>query len=120
MRNKFAVILFALFVPAAFAQDVVLVNPNTAKLKLDNARARVIEAHLPPGAKEAMHSHPPSIIYVIDGGKVRNHLPDGTTAEAELKAGDVIYREPLTHWNENIGTTTIHLIVIELKPNAQP
>jgi hypothetical protein len=26
------------------------------------------------------------------------------------------YRDPVTHWAENIGSTTIRLIVVELKP----
>jgi hypothetical protein len=30
--------------------------------------------------------------------------------------GDTFYRDPLTHWTENVGTTTLHLVVIELKP----
>ena len=54
-------------------------------------------------------------IYVIAGGKVRNHAADGTVTEAEFHTGDVIYREPLTHWAENIGNTTIHLELVELK-----
>jgi hypothetical protein len=27
----------------------------------------------------------------------------------------VIYRDPVTHWAENTGDTTIHLILVELK-----
>jgi quercetin dioxygenase-like cupin family protein len=48
---------------------------------------------------------------------MRNHAADGKTAETEFKAGDVIYRDAVTHWAENIGTTTIHLILVELKPS---
>ena len=54
-------------------------------------------------------------IYVIAGGKVRSHNVDGTVTESEFKAGDVLYREPLTHWAENIGDTTIRLELVELK-----
>jgi hypothetical protein len=36
-------------------------------------------------------------------------------SESVLKDGDVIYRDPLTHWAENTGDTTIHLILVELK-----
>lgn len=97
------------------AQDVAKVNPKTITVKLDNAHARVLEAVLQPGQKEQMHSHPASIVYVIQGGTIRNHAADGTTSEATLKDGDVIGRDPLTHWAENIGTTTVHLIVVELK-----
>lgn len=99
----------------AAAQDPVQVNAKFIHVKLDNSRVRVFESVLQPGEKEQMHSHPAYITYVIAGGKVRNHLADGKTSEAALKTGDVIYREPLTHWAENIGTIPIDLIIVELK-----
>jgi len=40
---------------------------------------------------------------------------DGKTTEGELKTGDVLYRDPLTHAAENIGDTTLHMILVELK-----
>ena len=97
------------------AQDVAVVNPRTIRVKLDNEHVRVMEATLPPGLKENQHSHPTSIVYVIAGGKVRTHLPNGTTSEATYTAGQTVYRDPVTHWAENIGTTTIRLVVVELK-----
>ncbi len=100
---------------AARAQDPAAVNAKTIRIKLENARVRVLEATLKPGDKEQLHSHPAYVIYVIEGGKVRNHTVDGKTNETEFKAGDVVYRDPLTHWAENIGTTTLHLILVELK-----
>lgn len=96
-------------------QDPAKVNAKFITVKLDNPRVRVLEATLKPGEKEAVHSHPASVVYVIEGGKFRNHAADGTVAEAELRAGDVQYREPLTHWAENIGNTTIRLVLVELK-----
>ena len=36
-------------------------------------------------------------------------------AEYEFVTGDTLYRDPITHWAENIGSTTIHLILVELK-----
>ena len=97
------------------AQDPAVVNAKTIRVKLDNARVRVLEAELQPGDKEAPHSHPAYVVYVVSGGKVRNHLPDGKTSETEFKTGDVIYRDPLTHWAENIGTTPVKFILVELK-----
>ncbi len=108
--------LLALATPrGAAAQDPAVVNARTIHVKLENDRVRVLEATLRPGEKEQMHSHPASIVYVIAGGKTRNHGADGKTTEAVLKAGDVLYREPITHWAENIGPTTIRLILVELK-----
>ena len=96
-------------------QDPAVVNAKTIAVKLDNPRVRVLEATLKPGEKEQTHSHPAYVIYIIEGGKIRNHASDGTVTEAEFKAGDVFYRDPLTHWAENIGTTTIRLVLVELK-----
>lgn len=96
-------------------QDAAKVNAKYITVKLDNPRVRVFETKVQPGEKEAMHSHPASVIYVIEGGKLRNHASDGTVTEAEVKAGEVFYRDPLTHWAENIGNTTIRLVLMELK-----
>lgn len=100
---------------AALAQDPLVVNAKTLRLKLENPRVRVLEATLKPGEKENLHSHPSYLFYVIKGGRMRNHGADGKSSEIVLKTGDVIYRDPLTHWAENIGKTTIHLILVELK-----
>ena len=99
----------------AAAQDPAVVNAKSINVKLENAKVRVLEASIAPGQKENMHSHPAYVIYVIEGGKMRNHAADGKTAETEFKAGDVIYRDAVTHWAENVGTTTVHLILVELK-----
>jgi quercetin dioxygenase-like cupin family protein len=96
-------------------QDPLVVNSNTIALKLENSRVRVLEATLKPGDKEATHSHPAYVIYVIQGGKIRNYAADGKITEAEFKTGDVLYRDPLTHSAENIGKTTVRLELVELK-----
>jgi len=114
MHTKLA-LLILLCSSSVLAQDVAKVNPKSITVKLDNARVRVMEAVLKPGQKEALHSHPASIVYVIAGGTSRNHTPDGKVSDVTLKAGQTVYREPLTHWAENIGKTTMRLIVVELK-----
>ena len=109
-------IAIALIALTASAQDAAKANPNTVTVTVDNADVRVLDSTLPPGAKEAMHSHPATILYVVSGGKIRNHFADGRTVESVLKDGDTAYREPLTHWAENIGDKPIHVILVELKP----
>ncbi len=97
-------------------QDPVQVNSKTIALKLENPRVRVLEATIKPGDKENTHSHPAYVIYVIAGGKFRNHAVDGTVTDGEFKTGDVIYRDAVTqHWAENTGDTTIRLVLVELK-----
>ncbi|MFN2623916.1 MAG: cytoplasmic protein [Chthoniobacterales bacterium] len=110
--------VFIAWTNSGSAQDPAVVNAKSIKVKFENDRVRVLEAELPAGVKEQVHSHPAYVIYVLAGGKVRNYAADGKTTEAELKTGDVLYREPLTHAAENIGTTTMHFILVELKTAA--
>ena len=100
---------------AALSQDAAVANPTTVQVKLDNPSVRVLETVLKSGQKEHVHSHPACVIYVISGGKVRSHMADGKYVDGELNTGATIYREPITHWTENIGTSPIHLIITELK-----
>ena len=97
------------------AQDPAVVNAKSIRVKLENSRVRVLEAVLEPNDKEQLHSHPAYVVHVIAGGKIRSHGTDGKTTEYEFVTGDTLYRDPITHWAENIGSTTIHLILVELK-----
>ena len=110
-----ATFTFIVWTTSVWAQDPAAVNAKTIKVKFENDRVRVLEAELPPGTKEQMHSHPAYVIYVLAGGKYRNYAADGKTTEGELETGEVLYRDPLTHAAENIGSTTMHLILVELK-----
>jgi quercetin dioxygenase-like cupin family protein len=95
--------------------DPAVVNAGMEHVKLENSQVRVIEGVLQPGDREKMHSHPAFLTYVIAGGRIRNHFADGKVVEAELKTGEVLSREPQTHWVENIGTTVLHFLLVELK-----
>ena len=112
-------ITVALIVAATVcAQDPAVVNSKTIQVKFENDRVRVLEANLPPGVKEAVHSHPAYVIYVVEGGRYRNYASDGKVTEGEFKTGDVIFREPITHSAENIGDKPMHFILVELKGDA--
>ena len=115
-RLNFARSFILLFIAAVplLAQDTLKANPDSVTLKFENDRVRVLESVLKVGAKENTHSHPRYVTYVIDAGTVRNHR-DGTTSDYSYKKGEVLYRDPLTHWAENIGRTASHVIMFELK-----
>jgi beta-alanine degradation protein BauB len=102
----------------ADAQDPAVVNSKTIRVRFENNRVRVLEATLPPGTKEQMHSHPAYVIYVLEGGRYRNYSADGKITEGTFQTGDVVYREPLTHAAENIGDKPLHLILVELKTDT--
>ena len=108
-------VAFPILITRLSAQDPAVVNSKTIKVKFENDRVRVLEATLPPGAKEQVHSHPAYVIYVLEGGRYRNYASDGKITEGELKSGEVLFREPLTHAAENIGGKPLHMILVELK-----
>src|ERR1700747_3547586 len=111
--------VFGGFVISPFAQDPGVANSKTKRVRFENDRVRVLEATLPPGVKEQLHSHPAYVIYVLAGGRYRNYASDGKITEGTFQTGDVIYPDPFTHAAENIGDKPMHLILVELKPETR-
>lgn len=111
-----AVLLLVTFsVNTMVAQDPAAVGPNIVAVLLENDRVRVFEATLRPGEKLQMHSHPRSIVYFLSDFKLKSTYADGKTVEAEAKQGTAAWREPITHEDENIGTTVARVLVVEMK-----
>ncbi len=101
---------------AAWGQDAVKLAPQMYHVIFENGRYRVIDYHLKPGEKEPMHSHPTGVLgYLFTDSKMRTTFPDGRTTDSASKAGDVFWRDPVTHRGENIGTTEIHELLVEPK-----
>ena len=117
---------FALGVVAAVAatsrvtnQDPVQVSPQYYEVRFENDRVRVLEYHLKPGEKEASHTHPPGVVYVLSDATIRTVRPDGKSSEASGKAGSVMWRDETTHSVENVGSTEARALAVELKPCAR-
>ncbi len=107
--------LLVFAMPMVRAQDMVKVAPKNCKVLLENDRVRVVRVVAKPGEKLEMHSHPANIVYAFTPGKVKHTSPDGKTQERELKTGQAIWSDAVTHSSENIGTTESRVLVIELK-----
>ncbi len=103
------------FSTASHHEDPAVVNPTSITVKLENDSVRVMKAVLPPGFREKLHKHPAYVMYILDGGSVRLHMADGRTRDSEFKAGNVFFSEPITHWAENTGTSTIRVLIVELR-----
>jgi len=99
--------------------DPVTLSPRYYTVKSENDRVRVLEYRLKPGAKEAMHSHPSYVIYFFGPAKLRATGPDGKTSDTSVTEGEVLIRESLSHTVENVGTTELHALLIELKPESR-
>jgi quercetin dioxygenase-like cupin family protein len=95
--------------------DPVALSPQLYSVRFENDRVRVLEFRLKPGGKEPMHSHPPGVVFALADATVRTTLPDGTVVAYPSHAGDVLWRDAVTHSAENVGTTEAHYYAVELK-----
>jgi quercetin dioxygenase-like cupin family protein len=103
---------------AAAAQDPAKVAPDNYKCTFENDRVRVCEVTIKPGAKIPMHSHPDHFAYTLAPGKLRITRADGTSTDADLAAGAVVWIPAETHQGQNTGATEIKVVVVELKEPA--
>ena len=108
-----ALLVFAM--PLGLAQDMVKVSPKNCKVLLENDRVRIVRVVVKPGEKLEMHSHLANIVYALTSGKSKFTSSDGKSEERELKAGQAVWSDAVTHGTENIGTTETRALVIELK-----
>lgn len=97
-------------------QDPAKVSPQFYTIRFENNRVRVLEYRLEPGEKEAVHTHPPGIVYVTADSTIRSVRSNGEASETAGKAGEVIWRDETTHSVENVGPTDARAIAVELKP----
>ena len=99
--------------------DPVALSPQLYSVRYENSRVRVLEYRLKPGGKEPMHSHPPGIVFALADATVKTTLPNGTVVGYPSHAGDVLWRDAVTHAAENVGTTEAHYYAVELKDVAR-
>lgn len=112
--------LFLMFSTKAIAQDPVVVAPNIyKKVVLENQKVRVMEIEIAPNDTVPWHSHPDHFIYALSDGKLEITEKGKAPAVFEIKAGDAMFIEAVTHMAKNIGGTTVKLLVTELKPHKK-
>lgn len=95
--------------------DPTLVASDVYKLILENARVRVFDVRFKPGQKAEMHGHPDHVIYVLSDYTLDLMLPDGSSQQVPLKAGQTLFMGAGPHAAVNIGKTEGHALVVELK-----
>ena len=107
--------LVAALAESAPALDPVAISPQLYSVRFENDRVRVLEYRLKPGGKEPMHSHPAGVVFALADATVRTTLPNGTVVAYPSHAGDVLWRDAVTHSAENVGSTEAHYYAVELK-----
>lgn len=93
--------------------DPVQASPRHYRTLLENEHVRVLAMTLRAGEKDQVHSHPSETVYFIRGSKVKIHLENGETVDADIPDGHVMWHEAWTHQVENVGGTDLHAIIVE-------
>jgi quercetin dioxygenase-like cupin family protein len=104
--------------------DALLAAPEQHALLLENARVRVLDTRIAPGARTPVHTHAwPAVHHVVSWSAfVRRDaqglvLLDTRQAGIAPAAGAVLWGEPLApHSLENVGGALLHILSIEVKP----
>jgi len=107
--------------------DALVAAPAQHRLLLDNDRVRVLETRIEPGERTPVHTHQwPAVNHVLSWSAFLRRAPDGAvlldtrasndSRRSDQKRSPVFWGEPLApHTLENVGTTPLHLISVELK-----
>ncbi len=95
--------------------DAVKVAPDSYKVVLENDQVRVLEVQIRPGAKSEMHSHPRSVAVCLNDQRLRFTFPNGKTEDADLRRGQAVWLDGISHAVENVGNEDVSSVVVELK-----
>jgi hypothetical protein len=93
--------------------DPVQVSPEYYKELLKDETSRLLMMSLPAGKSDVEHSHPREMVYFLQGGKIRVHVPGKDPVDLEIPNGHTMENEPWTHRIENVGTTEIRALIFE-------
>ena len=93
-------------------RDAAKVDAAHHKIEFENDQVRVERYWFTKGEKSPMHDHGANVQISLTNADTRATTPDGKSSEAPAKAGQVRYREPLSHQVENLGDRFEGLLVV--------
>ncbi len=100
---------------SAFADDAVKLDPRHNTVVFENTHVRVVRVHFAPGESGPIVDKRPRVIIVLSDSHATVTLPDGHTEVRDAKAGTVSFGNAGRQATNNIGTTPLENIVVELK-----
>ena len=109
-------VLVMISVQSAKAQEVSEPWPGvTKKVLVDNDKVNVSEVTFAVGAVATWHTHPQYTVYAVTDVKMQVEVKGEKNAIAELKAGQAMYSQAVTHQTTNVGIKPFTVIVTEIK-----
>ncbi len=120
MKNILISMVLLIVISCSGSKEIFLhpevVSPEVYKLLLDNEDVKVLEVTFDAGKGDKMHDHDPMTFHVLQGGKARVTMPDGTVNERQVPTGFTGHNsESQRHRITNIGDDQIKILLIERK-----
>lgn len=114
-------IVLAAAIPAAFAQpsELIMENPDSHRLVVENDYVRVLELQLGPGAALPMHTYPPRVVVALNPSRIKLTSREGQMEIKDEKPGDVFWYDATSQALEVVAGT-LHEIETEIKPASPP
>jgi beta-alanine degradation protein BauB len=115
------------FEPEEFAQELQRAPANHelgTALLFANDQVRVFEVRLEPGQRGPFHVHDRNYFWtVVDPGRGRQRLADGTYTVRDYTQGETRFLShgpgsALIHDLENVGSTLLRFVTVELVSDA--
>ncbi len=106
------------------ALDALLAAPEHHRLLLENESVRVLDTRIRPGEVVRLHTHRwPAVYYILGAGDfIRRDEHGAVVADSRkgggptLAPGTAAWTPPLgPHTLENVGSTEIHVVSVEVK-----
>jgi len=120
MKNILISMVLLIVISCSGSKEIFLhpevVSPEIYKVLLDNEDVKVLEVTFDAGQGDKMHDHDPMTFHVLQGGKARVTMPDGTVNERQVPTGFTGHNsESQRHRITNIGDDQIKILLIERK-----
>ena len=118
MKNTLFYTFVLLFFSCSGSKEKFLhpdvVSPEIYEVPLENDDVKVMMVTFKPGQGDRMHDHNPMIFHVIDGGKAKVTMSDGSVNEREIPSGFTGYNpEGQRHQVTNIGDNQVRILLVE-------
>jgi hypothetical protein len=97
------------------SDDPTIVAGKNYKVVFENEHVRVLSFHARPSEAWGLHSHPNAVVVSLDDYKVKNVIPGKEPTVRAAKRGDVLWIPARSHTGENVGSTDMDCILVELK-----
>jgi quercetin dioxygenase-like cupin family protein len=96
--------------------DLLKVAPQFCTVLLDNDRCRLLDIRFPSGQALGVHNTLDQVVYPLMDGTVRVTYADGIPQVMTLEKGKPFFVKASVVNVQNIGTSDVHVVKLDLKP----